>query len=127
MAGNLTLEGMDEILDRLKELGQRAAPAENQALYAGAKIVQESASQKAPRSLEAKEHLADNIVICEPKQDESGKYVEVGPKAPFFYGKFLEYGTSKMTARPFMGPAQAESKKQVLETIRQTLKAGLDL
>lgn len=47
--------------------------------------------------------------------------------APFFYGKFLEYGTSKMTARPFMGPAQAESKKQVLETIRQTLKAGLDL
>jgi hypothetical protein len=36
----MTLEGMDEILDRLKELGQRAAPAENQALYAGAKIVQ---------------------------------------------------------------------------------------
>jgi len=127
VAGNVTLEGMDEILDRLKELGQRAAPAENQALYAGAKIVQESASQKAPRSSETNEHLADNIVISEPKQDENGKYVEVGPKAPFFYGKFVEYGTSKMTARPFMGPAQAESKKQVLETIRQTLKAGLDL
>lgn len=127
MAGNLTLEGMDEILDGLKELGQRVAPVENQALYAGAKIVQENASRKAPRSSEVKEHLADNIVICEPKQDENGKYVEVGPTAPFFYGKFLEYGTSKMTARPFMGPAQAESKKQVLETIRQTLKAGLDL
>jgi HK97 gp10 family phage protein len=67
VADNLTLEGIDEILDRLKELGQRAAPAENQALYAGAKIVQENASQKAPRSLKAKEHLADNIVICEPK------------------------------------------------------------
>jgi HK97 gp10 family phage protein len=66
-------------------------------------------------------------VISEPKQDENGKYVEVGPTAPFFYGKFLEYGTSKMTARPFMGPAKAESKKQVLETIRQTLKAGLNL
>jgi len=26
-----------------------------------------------------------------------------------------------------MGPAQAESKKQVLETIRQTLKEGLGL
>ncbi|MGI6452444.1 MAG: HK97-gp10 family putative phage morphogenesis protein [Syntrophomonadaceae bacterium] len=127
MAGNVTLEGMDEILDRLKKLGQRSAPAENQALYAGAKIVRDNASQRAPRSLKAKEHLADNIVISEPKQDENGKYVEVGPKAPFFYGKFLEYGTSKMTARPFMGPAQAESKKQVLETIRQTLKAGLDL
>jgi hypothetical protein len=50
VAGNLTLEGMDEILDRLKELGQRAAPVENQALYAGAKVVQEKASQKAPPS-----------------------------------------------------------------------------
>ena len=127
MAGNVTLEGMDEILDRLKELGQRAAPAENKAIYAGAEIVRDNASRRAPRSSEAKEHLADNIVISEPKQDENGKYVEVGPKAPFFYGKFLEYGTSKMTARPFMGPAQAESKKQALETIRQTLKAGLNL
>ena len=127
MAGNLTLEGMEDILTRLKEIGQRAGPTENEALYAGAKIVKDNASQRAPRSSETKEHLADNIVISDPKQDENGKYVEVGPKAPFFYGKFLEYGTSKMTARPFMGPAQAESKKQVLETIRQTLKAGLDL
>ncbi len=127
MANTMTLEGMEEILDRLKELGQRAAPAENQALYSGAKIVRDNASQRAPRSSETKEHLADNIVISEPTQDENGKYVEVRPKAPFFYGKFLEYGTSKMTARPFMGPAKAESKKQVLETIRQTLKEGLRL
>jgi len=127
VADNITLEGMEDILDRLKELGQRAAPAENQALYAGAKIVRDNASRRAPRSAGTKEHLADNIAISEPKQDENSKYVEVGPKAPFFYGKFLEYGTSKMTARPFMGPAKAESKKQVLETIRQTLKAGLNL
>jgi HK97 gp10 family phage protein len=66
-------------------------------------------------------------VISEPKQDEGSKYVEVGPKAPFFYGKFLEYGTSKMTARPFLGPARAESRKEVLETIKQALKAGLGL
>jgi HK97 gp10 family phage protein len=123
----MILVGMDGILEKVKALGQRAARVENQALYAGAKIIQENASQRAPRSSEVKEHLAENIVISEPKQDENGKYVEVGPKAPFFYGKFLEYGTSKMTPRPFMGPAQAESKKQVLETIRQTLKAGLNL
>ncbi len=123
----MTLAGMDDLLERLKELGQRAAPAENLAVYAGARIVRDNASRRAPRSSEAKEHLADNIVISAHKQDENGKYVEVGPKAPFFYGKFLEYGTSKMTARPFMGPAKAESKKQVLETIRQTLNEGLGL
>lgn len=127
MAGNLTLEGMDDILTRLKELGQRAGPVENLALYAGAEIVRENASQRASRSLKAKEHLADNIVISEPKQNESNKYVEVGPEAPFFYGKFLEYGTSKMNAQPFLGPAKAESRKEVLETIKQTLKEGLGL
>jgi len=111
----------------LKSWGKKLTPAENRAIYAGAEIVRDNASRRAPRSSEAKEHLADNIVISEPKQDENGKYVEVGPKAPFFYGKFLEYGTSKMSPRPFMGPAKAESKKQVLETIRQTLKEGLGL
>ena len=83
MAGNMTMVGIEEILDRLKELGQRAAPAENQALYAGAEIVRDNASRRASRSSDAKEHLADNIVICDPKQDENGKYVEVGPKARF--------------------------------------------
>lgn len=127
MADNMTLEGMDEILAKLMELGQRAGPVENQALYDGAKIVQANASQRAPRSETAGEHLADNIVISEAKQGEGIKYIDVGPSAPFFYGKFMEYGTTKVAARPFMGPAKAESRKQVLETIKQTLKAGLGL
>jgi hypothetical protein len=63
VADNLTMEGMDEILAKLMELGQRAGPLENQALYAGAEIVQANASQRAPRSETAGEHLADNIVI----------------------------------------------------------------
>jgi len=127
VADNMTLEGMDEILAKLMELGQRAGPVENQALYDGAKIVQANASQRAPRSETAGEHLADNIVISEAKQGEGIKYIDVGPSAPFFYGKFMEYGTTKVAARPFMGPAKAESRKQVLETIKQTLKAGLGL
>ena len=127
MADNMTLEGMDEILAKLMELGQRAGPVENQALYDGAKIVQANASQRAPRSETAGEHLADNIVISEAKQGEGIKYIDVGPSAPFFYGKFMEYGTTKVAARPFIGPAKAESRKQVLETIKQTLKAGLGL
>jgi len=127
VAGNLTLEGMEDILTRLKELGQRAGPLENQALHAGAKIVQAHASQRAPRSETDGEHLADNIVISEAKQGEGIKYIEVGPSAPFFYGKFLEYGTTKMAARPFLGPAKAQSRKEVLETIKQTLKEGLGL
>lgn len=123
----MTLHGMDEILKSLTEMGQREGPLENQALYNGAKIVQKNASQRAPRSNEKGGHLADHIVISEAKQGEGIKYIEVGPSAPFFYGKFLEFGTSKMAAHPFLGPAKAESQKQVLEIIKQTIKAGLNL
>jgi hypothetical protein len=51
----MTLEGMDEILDRLKELGQRATPAENQALY----MPEPRSSRKTP----AKERL----VVLRPR------------------------------------------------------------
>lgn len=71
----MTLEGMEQILARITELGQRASPLENQALYAGATIVKKNASQRAPRSTKAGEHLADNIVISEPRQGEGIKYI----------------------------------------------------
>lgn len=121
------MEGMEQILARITNLGRRADLLENQALNAGANIVKKNASQRAPRSTKAGGHLADNIVITKAKQGEGIKYVEVGPSAPFFYGKFLEYGTSNMVARPFLGPAKAESQKQVLEIMKQTFKAGLNL
>lgn len=144
MGVSVSLEGFDNILEKIKEMGARAGPAENKALHAGAEIIQKAASQKAPRSSSPRQpargsqswrtgkHLADNIGITRVKMDEyGGKYVEVGPgpgdNSPFFYGKFLEYGTSKMSARPFMGPAAAESKADVRAVMAETLKRGLGI
>lgn len=36
---------------------------------------------------------------------ESEEAVAVGPAKGFYYGRFLEYGTVKMAAQPFMRPA----------------------
>lgn len=75
--------------------------------------------------------MADNIKISGVKTKEGIKYVEVGPtrgdKSEFIYAKFLEFGMSKMTARPFMGPAAKESEGEVLETMKAQLRAGLGL
>lgn len=49
--------------------------------------------------------------------------VEVSSNAP--YSVPLEMGTSKMAARPFMGPAARESKPEVLALINKAIKAQL--
>lgn len=131
MAAQLSLEGLEEILTRVQQLGDQASRIENKALKAGGAVVQKRASELAPRSRKAKRHMADNIKISGVKTKEGIKYVEVGPTrgdhSEFFYAKFLEFGTSKMTARPFMGPAAKESEGEVLETMKAQLRAGLGL
>jgi HK97 gp10 family phage protein len=49
--------------------------------------------------------------------------VEVSSNAP--YSVPLEFGTSKMAARPFMGPAARASKQEALSLINQAIKAQL--
>lgn len=38
-------------------------------------------------------------------RDRQGFYCDVGPNRKAFYLAFLEYGTSKLSARPFLRPA----------------------
>lgn len=49
--------------------------------------------------------------------------VEVSSNAP--YSAALEFGTSRMAARPFMGPALHESKGEVLAKINEALRHEL--
>lgn len=43
----------------------------------------------------------------------------------FFYAKFLEFGTVKMPARPFMQPAFAQNKSQAVEAAKKVLAAHI--
>ncbi len=43
-----------------------------------------------------------------------------------FYGRFIEYGTSKMSAKPYMRPAYDEAENQVLETVINDIKLKLE-
>lgn len=125
----ITLEGLDELVKNLQQIGEKTYKAENEALRAGAEIVQVEAASKAPRSKQIKPHLADNIVISKTKTGEGGKYVEVGPTkgdiSPFFYGKFLEWGTSKMPARPFMFPALIQSRDRSIAAMAEVIKGAI--
>jgi HK97 gp10 family phage protein len=49
--------------------------------------------------------------------------VEVSSNAP--YAVELEFGTSKMAARPYMGPATQRKKKEVIELVRGAINEAV--
>lgn len=126
---SIQLEGMDEIRRMLEGLTDKKAKAENKALRSGALIVKAAAAVRAPRSASQKEHLADNIIVSNVRSEDGQKFILVGPQRgdnnKFFYGKFLEFGTSKQPARPFMGPAAAESTVQMVQAMAEAVRREL--
>lgn len=131
MSAEFKLEGLDELVKKVETLGRKGSSIENKALKEAAEPVQKTGSDLTPRSDLDKEHLADNIVISKVKKKEGIKYIEIGPtkddNSRFFYGKFIEWGTSKMAARPFMQPAYERNKKKIINIIKETLREGLGL
>lgn len=60
-------------------------------------------------------------------------YVKVGirggakknPDTPYYF-RMVEFGTSKMAARPFMRPALESNAQQIMDTVVQELNRALD-
>lgn len=48
-----------------------------------------------------------------------------GPGA-VYYWRFLEFGTSKMKAQPFMRPALANNVEKVMDAVTVSLRKGID-
>ncbi len=58
---------------------------------------------------------------------EAGDVVKeaIQKEAPIRSGKFVEFGTVKMKANPFMGRGYETSKENAMEKIEKNLKEGL--
>lgn len=125
---DIELTGVDEILNKLQQIGINISRLENKALKNAAEPVLEDA--KATNAFNDKSgKLRKGLKISNIKNKEGMKYVLVGvdksDNSKIFYGKFLEFGTSKMSARPFLQPAYEKNKDNIQQTIAETLKEGL--
>ena len=60
------------------------------------------------------------------KKDRKGKLRNVGRIAVVSVARFLEFGTHKMAARPFMTPAFENKKAGALDAIIEKLKSALE-
>ena len=121
---DMKLEGMENLLNEIEKLGKTGSRMENKALREAGDVVKEAIQKETPiRSGKLKE----SITVSRVKNKDGAKRVEVGPNKDVFYSRFVEFGTVKMKANPFMARGYETSKDSAMETIEKNLKEGLGL
>ena len=128
----MTIKGYDEIARKLKRLSDaRLARDIGNALYVGGEILATEAQLSITQgSMSGAKHIPSKP--GEPPMNDSGvlagnietvqkspALVEVSSNAP--YSKALEYGTSKMAARPFLIPARNKTRKTIVELVAKAV------
>ncbi|MED1642268.1 HK97 gp10 family phage protein [Brevibacillus agri] len=128
MANKIELTGIDDLLNQLRRKLQNASSrVENKALQAAGEPIAEAMREKVNRSdYQYSYHIKDNIRVSRVQRRDGVKYVLIGPtKKVGWRGHFLEFGTSKMSARPFAEPSFHEKKGEALQTLADEMRKGL--
>ena len=146
------VEGLAELAKALRELPDRVANnGLRVSVYAGAKVIRDEARMRAPKAAEV---LGPNqpppgtlkrSVIMKHIRELSGggrqtfyvlvrhgkKYRNQGKRGNLsqdaWYWRFLEFGTRKMAARPFLRPALESRRREAVDAIKQRLSERIEI
>lgn len=139
--GNIQITGLADLEKRLLDFPNRIAKnIMAGALSSGAAIIRDEARKLAPRDTG---EMVRDIMIKKARQSKGSDFIEYqvfvrsGKKSRLagkkrnvdrdsFYWRFVEFGTSKMAAKPFMRPAFEKMKSQAVERFREYLAARID-
>ena len=126
----IELQGMQELMNRLTELGKRGSRIENKALLAAAKpILDDAVATNVFTDKSGKGRAGLKISRVKTKGDTKTVLIgiEKGDISEIFYMKFIEFGTSKMAARPFLQPAYERNKGEAIRILKYEFRRGLGL
>lgn len=118
------LEYDRDIAQAVETMGEGLLGVMGRAVLAGAEVIREAASQNARRKTGK---LSENMVVKVRRNSGGQVIVVVGPDKDAFYGRFLEIGTSKMPAYPFLLPAFEQNRKRVKKQIMADIFKELGL
>lgn len=135
---SVKVDGLRDLGERMKGLSEdmnnRIARA---ATAAGAVVIRDAAKQKAPVRTG---NLRKNIIVKRLPKGESpltsehivtvrqGKLTKKQRDAGLvdaFYGRFVEYGTAKSPAQPFLRPAYDQNKEKATQAIKDRISKRL--
>jgi HK97 gp10 family phage protein len=116
----VTIRGMDEVLARLRALDPQMQAAARDGLEAGADLMEAKIRKAAPvKSGALKASIRRGSVTG------AGSRLRVEVKTDVRYASFVELGTSKMSARPFMRPGFKAAKNPALGAIKAELEDAM--
>lgn len=118
------VEGGEDIARQLREMGADAERILETAAQEGAKVSLEYAKQKVRVKTG---NLKNSLYIKSVKLNKKGTRaiadVTYGDNA--YYGKFIELGTKKMVAKPFLRPAIYEKTREIGEAVNKAVLEAL--
>ena len=146
MVDSVKIDGLRELAAALRALPDKLAKNGLRAgVYAGAKVIQDEAKLRAPVYTGPVEQghpppgTLKRAIIMKQIREESGqrhqvffvtvrsgkKYQKQGKKGNLsqdaFYWRWVEFGSTKMAARPFLRPAFEAKKEAAVEAIKNKL------
>ncbi len=132
MSASVSVEGIEELIASFERMGKDMDRVANAALKEGGQvIVEEAKSILSSEGHIVTGNLMDGLSVSGVKGGKGGKYVEAGitkgDNSSIYYGKFLEWGTVKMPAYPFLAPAFESKKNEVQDTIANKIKSVVHL
>jgi len=128
----IRIEGLDELDAFLKSIDDKLRrEIIREALRESAEPIVTKARQKVRRHPFAPTradygHLADHIIADKPRAGKDGGEIKIGPDYDYFWGLFLEFGTPRMQAYPFMRPATDQSIDEVLKLQNEIMRRFLE-
>ena len=120
----MEIQGLRALEARLTQLGGPAARrAVRRGLRGMGQVVREAVRERAPVD---RGTLRRSVQIKDTGITPSGWSFAVQLRPAGFYGVFLEFGTSRMAARPFMRPAVESAAGRAGEAFRTATAAAVE-
>lgn len=129
------VQGLAELMKAMQELPKELHKGPlRSAVGAGAKVVQDAAKGLAPRD----EGTLQKAIYRTRSRSESSAVQETAIVGVRFgrryrrrgqdawYWRFIEFGTVKMAARPFLRPAFETTKAEQLKVLQERLKKAIE-
>ena len=120
----LKVTGVEELNAALKNLGDDYLAEFKMALYDAGEVVRKDAIERISKKTGA---AAMTIKMEVGRMRDGTLYAVItAGGGEQYYVTFLEYGTSKMKARPFMRPALKDNRTEIKRIIRGRIQAVIE-
>lgn len=125
MRAKLTTDGFKEYLEALAQKGKDIDAIADKALAAGGDVLAKGMRRRVPKDTH---NLELHITCSKPVRDGNFHFVYVGldrttDRKTAIYGNVQEFGSSDVSAQPFIRPALDEDMGKAKAAMRKVLKA----